>query len=131
MAIRPGLARSRAPRSLSIYFSVPGHRTLARVPSVNGALEWKYQERKIEMFSGIKWIEKTTNQPSHIWTYSSSSWINSGDASSDVSSPSAVDAVSCTWVEQQSDKNENDVLFQKVTQAYSEKNPSAPIRSRT
>ena len=27
--------------------------------------------------------------------------------------------------------NENDVLFQKVTQAYSEKNPSAPIRSRT
>ena len=26
---------------------------------------------------------------------------------------------------------ENDVLFQKVTQAYSEKNPSAPIRSRT
>ena len=25
--------------------------------------------------------------------------------------------------------NENDVLFQKVTQAYSEKNPSAPIRS--
>ena len=24
---------------------------------------------------------------------------------------------------------ENDVLFQKVTQAYSEKNPSAPIRS--
>ena len=26
--------------------------------------------------------------------------------------------------------NENDVLFQKVTQAYSEKNPSAPIRSR-
>ena len=28
-------------------------------------------------------------------------------------------------------KIENDVLFQKVTQAYSEKNPSAPIRSRT
>ena len=27
--------------------------------------------------------------------------------------------------------NENDVLFQKVTQAYSEKYPSAPIRSRT
>ena len=28
--------------------------------------------------------------------------------------------------------NENDVLFQKVTRAYSEKrNPSAPIRSRT
>ena len=26
---------------------------------------------------------------------------------------------------------ENDILFQKVTQAYSEKNPSAPIRSRT
>ena len=26
---------------------------------------------------------------------------------------------------------ENDVLFQKVAQAYSEKNPSAPIRSRT
>ena len=26
---------------------------------------------------------------------------------------------------------ENDVLFLKVTQAYSEKNPSAPIRSRT
>ena len=25
----------------------------------------------------------------------------------------------------------NDVLFQKVTQAYLEKNPSAPIRSRT
>ena len=25
--------------------------------------------------------------------------------------------------------NENDVLFQKVTQAYSEKNPSAPDRS--
>ena len=25
--------------------------------------------------------------------------------------------------------NENDVLFQKVTQAYSEKNPSAPILS--
>ena len=29
------------------------------------------------------------------------------------------------------DENKNDVLFQKVTQAYSEKNPSAPIRSRT
>ena len=29
-------------------------------------------------------------------------------------------------------KTKNDVLFQKVTQAYSEKrNPSAPIRSRT
>ena len=28
--------------------------------------------------------------------------------------------------------NENDVLFQRVTQAYSEKrNPSAPTRSRT
>ena len=28
--------------------------------------------------------------------------------------------------------NENDVLFRKVTQAYSEKrNPSAPIKSRT
>ena len=27
--------------------------------------------------------------------------------------------------------HENDVLFQKVTQVYSEKNPSAPIRSRT
>ena len=26
-------------------------------------------------------------------------------------------------------KGENDVLFQKVTQSYSEKNPSAPIRS--
>ena len=26
--------------------------------------------------------------------------------------------------------NENDVLFQKVTQAYSEKNPSAPIQWR-
>ena len=25
---------------------------------------------------------------------------------------------------------ENDVLFQKVTQAYSEKNPTAPIRIR-
>ena len=26
---------------------------------------------------------------------------------------------------------ENDVLFQKVTQAYSDRNPSAPIRSQT
>ena len=34
-------------------------------------------------------------------------------------------------VQQTLKKNENDVLFQKVTQAYSEKNPSAPIRSRT
>ena len=31
----------------------------------------------------------------------------------------------------ENDENENDVLFHKVTQAYSEKNPSAPIRSRT